>query len=142
MTLEPSTYPAINACLNATSAVLIGLGRYFIAKRNIKAHRNCMIAAVTTSTLFLIGYLYYHFVVVQGAVTRYQGVGVIRYVYLAILLSHTILAIAVPPLVFTAVWNGLKNRVEQHKRVVKWTYPIWMYVSVTGVVIYLMLYQF
>lgn len=139
--MERETYPLINACLNATSAVLIGAGRYFIAKRNITAHRNCMIAAVLTSTLFLTGYLYYHFVVVQGAVTRFQGVGVVRWVYFGILLTHTVLAVAVPPLVFAAVWNGLKNRIAQHKRVVRWTYPIWMYVSATGVVIYLMLYQ-
>lgn len=141
MTLEPSTYPAVNAVLNATSAVLIGAGRYFIAQKRITAHRNCMIAAVGTSSVFLIGYLYYHFAIMHGVATRFQGVGAIRLVYFAILLTHTVLAVAVVPLVIAAVWNGLTNRVERHRRIVRWTYPIWMYVSITGVVIYMMLYR-
>jgi uncharacterized membrane protein YozB (DUF420 family) len=141
MTLEPTTYPAINAVLNATSAVLIGAGRYFIARKRVTAHRNCMIAAVCTSSLFLVGYLYYHFAIMHGVATKYQGVGAIRIVYFAILLTHTILAVAVVPLVIAAVWNGLKDRREQHRRIVRWTYPIWMYVSITGVIIYIMLYR-
>ena len=141
MTLEPTTYPAINAVLNATSAVLIGAGRYFVAKKRITAHRNCMIAAVVTSSLFLVGYLYYHFAIMHGVPTRFQGVGQIRRIYFALLLTHTVLAVTVVPLVFAAVWNGLKNRVEQHRRIVGWTYPIWMYVSITGVIIYIMLYR-
>ena len=141
MTLSELNLPAINATLNATSTVLILAARVFIAKRWIRAHRNAMLSAVCTSSLFLISYLYYHFAVRGGQPTRFQGEGLVRWVYFALLGSHTILAATVVPLVITAVRRGLRDDRPAHRRIVAWTYPIWLYVSATGVLIYLMLYR-
>jgi putative membrane protein len=141
MTQVPEQYaifPVINAVLNGTSAVLLYAGREFIKRGRMAVHRAMMIAAVSTSTLFLASYLYYHAHV--GSI-RFQGQGWIRPVYFTILTSHTLLAIAVVPLVIITLTRGLRERFDQHRAIARWTYPLWMYVSVTGVVVYLMLYQ-
>jgi uncharacterized membrane protein YozB (DUF420 family) len=133
-----SIFPALNATLNGASAVLILTGRAFIARRQVNRHRACMIAAVVTSSLFLAGYLYYH---VHVGSVRFPGHGWARTLYLAILISHTILAAAVPPLVLTSLTFALREKFDRHRRIARWTYPIWLYVSVTGVVVYIMLYR-
>lgn len=136
---EPyAIFPVLNAVLNGTSAVLIATGHSLIRRGNIAAHRRTMIAAVVTSSLFLISYIYYH---VHVGSVRFQGQGWSRPVYFTILVSHTALAAAVVPLVIVTLTRGLKRRDERHRASARWTYPIWLYVSVTGVVIYLMLYH-
>jgi uncharacterized membrane protein YozB (DUF420 family) len=136
--MDYALLPALNATLNGTSAVLIAIGRALIRRGRVLAHRSCMIAAVVTSSLFLISYLYYHW---QVGSVRFQGQGWIRQVYFAILLSHTVLAAVVVPLVIVTLARALRERFDRHKKIARWTYPIWLYVSVTGVVIYVMLYQ-
>ncbi len=131
-------FPFVNAGLNATSAVLIATGVGLIRAGRRAAHRGVMIAAVVSSSLFLASYLYYHAHV--GSV-RFSGTGWIRPVYFAILLTHTILAAVVVPLVLVTLVRGLRERFDRHKAIAKWTYPVWLYVSVTGVVIYVMLYR-
>ncbi len=136
--------PAVNACLNALSAVFLGAGYFFIRRQNKIAHRNCMIAAFITSALFLVCYLTYHIGkhYVQGSgVTRFTGQGWLRPVYFAILISHTILAVIIVPLVLMTLHRAIKERFDSHRIIARWTWPLWMYVSVTGVLIYLMLYQ-
>jgi uncharacterized membrane protein YozB (DUF420 family) len=130
-------FPVINAALNGTSGLLIATGRLLIRQGRIRAHRACMLAAVICSTGFLASYLWYHAHV--GSV-RFQGQGVVRPVYFAILVSHTLLAAVVVPLVIITLARGLRARFDRHRAIARWTYPIWLYVSVTGVVIYLMLY--
>ena len=134
-----SDLPAVNACLNGLSALFLGAGYIFIRRKNQRAHRNCMIAAVVTSTLFLICYLTYHLTVQK--LTRFREPEWFRPVYLALLLSHTLLAVTVVPLVLITLHRAIKQRFELHKKIARWTWPIWMYVSVTGVLIYLLLYQ-
>ncbi len=131
-------FPVINASLNGTSAVLIATGRVFIRRKKVLAHRACMIAAVVSSSLFLASYLYYHAHV--GSV-RFQGQGAVRPVYFAILISHTLLAAIVVPLVVVTLVRALKGNFLRHRAVARWAFPVWMYVSVTGVVIYVMLYH-
>jgi putative membrane protein len=133
-----SIFPALNATLNGASAVLIATGRILIRRKQVRRHRACMIAAVTTSTLFLASYLYYHAHV--GSV-HFPGQGWIRAVYFALLISHTLLAVAVVPLVLLTFAAALRGRFDRHRRIARWTYPIWLYVSVTGVLVYVMLYQ-
>lgn len=133
-----SLFPALNAALNGASAVLITTGRALIRRKKIRLHRACMIAAVVTSSLFLTSYLYYHAHV--GSV-RFPGQGWVRPAYFALLISHTVLAAAVVPLVLLSLTAGLRGRFERHRRIARWTYPIWLYVSVTGVVVYVMLYR-
>jgi uncharacterized membrane protein YozB (DUF420 family) len=133
-----SVFPALNATLNGTSAVLIVIGRCLIARGKIAAHRAVMIAAVITSSLFLASYLYYHAHV--GSV-KFQGPGWSRPVYFTILISHTILAAATLPLVIVTLSRALRRRFDRHRAIARWTFPIWLYVSVTGVVIYFMLYH-
>ncbi|HYH00270.1 MAG TPA: DUF420 domain-containing protein [Terriglobales bacterium] len=133
-----SLFPALNAALNGTSAVLIAVGVLLIRRQRRIAHKRVMIAAVITSTLFLISYLYYHAHV--GSV-RFQGQGLARPVYFAILLSHTVLAAAVLPLVLMTLVRAFRGRFEKHRVSARWTYPVWLYVSVTGVIIYVMLYH-
>ena len=133
-----SVLPAVNASLNATSAILLFLGYIFIRQRAITAHTMCMLAAVGTSGLFLASYLYYHY---HHGSTPFQGQGMIRWIYFSILLSHTILAIVIVPLVFVTLWAALKSNFQKHKVVARFTLPIWLYVSVTGVVVYWMLYR-
>jgi putative membrane protein len=133
-----SDLPTLNATLNATAAVLIGAGFYFIKQRNIPAHKVCMVAAVVVSSVFLTSYLIYHYHV--GSV-RFTKQGWVRDVYFPLLLTHTILAATVLPLVLRTVFLAARGRFANHVRIAKWTFPVWMYVSVTGVVVYLMLYH-
>jgi putative membrane protein len=129
--------PALNACLNGTSAVLLTAGYVFIKRKNEQAHRNCMVAALGTSTLFLASYLYYHF---HAGRTVFPE-NWFKPIYLLILLTHTVLAVVIVPLIIAAVVQAIRRRFESHKKIARWTWPMWMYVSVTGVVIYLLLYQ-
>jgi uncharacterized membrane protein YozB (DUF420 family) len=133
-----SDLPAVNASLNATSAVLLCFGFYFIRRKQVAAHKACMLGAFGVSTLFLACYLTYHF---QHPTTRFQGVGWIRVLYLTILITHSLLAMAVVPMVLVTIYRALRGRFEKHKAIARWTWPIWLYVSVTGVVVYWMLYQ-
>ena len=136
--IDYSSLPAVNATLNGASAVLLTTGRVFIHRGRVAAHRACMIAAFTTSTLFLISYLTYHAHV--GSV-RFPGQGWVRPVYFTILISHTILAAVVVPLVIITLSRAVRARFDRHRALAQWTFPIWLYVSITGVVIYVMLYQ-
>jgi uncharacterized membrane protein YozB (DUF420 family) len=133
-----SDLPAVNAALNATSAVLLLLGWRAIKRREIELHRRLMIWAASVSAAFLVCYLVYHSRV--GSV-RFTATGAPRTIYFAILVTHTILAAAIVPLVLRTLWLGLKRRDDRHRRIARWTFPLWLYVSVTGVVIYLMLYR-
>jgi uncharacterized membrane protein YozB (DUF420 family) len=138
MDLQFSDLPAIDAALNATSAVLLTLGYVFIRRKNVKAHKVCMLAAVATSALFLVCYLTYH---TFHGTTRFSGQGAVRWVYFSILGSHTFFAALIVPLVLVTLYRALRERFEKHKRIARWTLPIWLYVSVTGVIVYWMLYQ-
>ena len=131
-------YPVINAILNGTSAVLLLAGRWQIKRGRMAAHRAFMLTAVCASTLFLSSYLYYHWHV--GSVP-FQGHGWSRPVYFSILISHTILAATIVPLVIITLSRALRERFDRHRAIARWTYPLWLYVSVTGVVIYFMLYH-
>jgi uncharacterized membrane protein YozB (DUF420 family) len=135
--IEVTALPAVNAALNSLSAVLLFTGYRFIKAGNQSAHRTTMLAACASSTLFLISYLIYHFHV--GSVP-FKGQGLIRSVYFTILISHTILATAVVPLAIITLFRGLQGNFVKHRRIARWTFPIWMYVSVTGVIVYWMLY--
>ena len=130
--------PTVNAALNLTAAILIGTGIYFIKQKNIRAHKVCMIIALAVSALFLTSYLIYHYNV--GSV-RFTKQGWIRGVYFPLLISHTVLAAVVLPLVLRTAFLALKGRFVSHVRIARWTFPTWMYVSITGVVVYLMLYH-
>lgn len=136
--------PAVNAALNGLSAIFLTLGFIFIKRGNKIAHRNCMIAAFATSTIFLACYLTYHtyvaYVLHQGP-TRFLNPSWFRPIYLIILLTHTVLAVVVVPLVFMTLNRARKQNFEAHRKIARWTWPIWMYVSVTGVLIYFLLYQ-
>ena len=133
-----SDLPAVNACLNGASTVLLTLGYIYIKQAKKVAHRNCMVGAVITSSLFLACYLIYHY---YAGRTTFQNPQWFRPIYLLILLTHTVLAVVIVPMVLTTVFLAIRQRWESHKRIARWTWPIWMYVSVTGVVIYLLLYQ-
>src|SRR5215475_7223840 len=124
----------VNAGLNATAAVLIGTGFYFIKQKNIRAHKVCMVSAVVVSSLFLTSYLIYHYNV--GSV-RFTKQGWIRNIYSPLLISHTILAAVVLPMVLRTSFLGLKGKFVKHVRIARWTFPVWMYVSITGVLVYL-----
>lgn len=131
-------FPALNAALNGTSAALLLSGRWFIARKNTVAHRASMVTALFTSGLFLASYLYYHFHV--GSV-HFEGTGWSRPLYFTILISHTVLAATVVPLVIVTLSRALRSRFPQHRAIARWTFPIWLYVSVTGVLVYFMLYR-
>lgn len=133
-----SDLPTVNACLNAIAALLLLAGRWFIKRGDRKNHRKCMLAAVGVSSLFLVFYVLYH---AQHGSTPFQGGGWTRLVYFTILVTHTVLAAAVVPLVLFTLRRALKERFVQHRALARWTFPIWLYVSVTGVIIYLMLYH-
>ena len=133
-----SDLPALNATLNFTSAVLVGFGFYFIKTKNVRAHKTCMTAAVVVSSIFLTSYLVYHYNV--GNVL-YTKTGWTRDVYFPLLISHVILAVVILPLVLRTFYLGLKSRFASHVKIARWTFPLWMYVSITGVIVYLMLYQ-
>ena len=131
--------PAVNASLNALATIFLTIGYIFIKQQKKDAHRNCMIAAFLTSAVFLACYLTYHFSVT--AVTKFQGQGIVRPIYFFILITHIILAVVIVPLVLMTMSRALKRRWEHHKKIARWTWPLWMYVSITGVIVYLMLYQ-
>ena len=133
-----SDLPTVNAALSAAAAILIGAGVYFIKRKNISAHKACMVAALGVSSLFLTSYLTYHYNV--GNI-RFTKEGWIRNVYFPLLISHTILAVLILPMVLRTAFLAFKGRFRNHVRIAKWTFPAWMYVSVTGVVVYLMLYH-
>ena len=136
--MDYSVFPANNATLNGASACLLLLGRALIARKRIAQHRAVMLTALGTSTLFLVSYLYYHAHV--GSV-HFRGQGWVRPLYFTILISHTILAAAIVPLVLITLNRALKARFPAHRSIARWTFPLWLYVSITGVVIYLMLYH-
>ncbi|MEM1544349.1 MAG: DUF420 domain-containing protein [Candidatus Bathyarchaeia archaeon] len=136
--LDVRDLPTVNAILNAMSACFLICGYAFIRKRKIAAHRNCMLTAMTVSALFLISYLIYHS---QVGATKFSGTGWVRPVYFAILISHTVLAAAIVPMATVTLYRALRKDFSRHRLIARWTLPIWLYVSVTGVLIYLMLYH-
>ncbi len=135
-----SDLPALNASLNAIATVFISAGWYFIRRGRWRRHVACMIAAVITSTVFLVSYLTYHYAR-GGQSTLFSGHGIIRPIYFTILISHILLAFSVLPLVIITLVPVFRRRWNKHRRIGRWTMPIWLYVSVTGVLVYLMLYQ-
>jgi uncharacterized membrane protein YozB (DUF420 family) len=139
-----SIFPMINATLNGCSAVLLVTGRTLIAQGKIAAHRAVMLTAFATSSLFLVSYLYYHahlyFYTHSGSV-HFRGTGWWRPVYFTILTSHTILAVVIVPMVLITLSRALRQRFDGHRAIARWTFPLWLYVSVTGVVVYVMLYR-
>ena len=130
--------PALNATLNGTSAVLLAAGFVAIRRRAVRVHRACMVAAFCTSVVFLASYLTYHY---HAGTTRFAGIGWSRPLYFSILGTHTVLAALIPPLAVTTLVLALRGRFARHARLARWTFPAWLYVSVTGVVIYVMLYH-
>jgi len=140
MQVDLTFFPALNAVLNGTSAILIGTGLYFIRSGRIGAHKRTMLSAFVTSCLFLASYLYYH-LVLRAGVTHFRGQGISRPLYFSILISHTILAVVAVPFILVTLARALKGKFQRHKAIAPYTFAIWMYVSVTGVVIYLMLYK-
>ena len=135
-----SIFPKINATLNGCSAVLLVTGRMLIARGRMAAHRAVMITAFATSCLFLTSYLYYHWPG-HGGVVYFRGTGWSRPVYFTILISHTVLAVVIVPLVLITLSRGLRGRYDRHRVIARWTYPLWLYVSVTGVIVYFMLFR-
>jgi putative membrane protein len=138
LTLSISSLPAVNACLNSASAVLLLAGYSFIRRREVSRHRACMIAAFVCSSAFLFFYIYYH---VHVGVVRFSGQGWIRPVYFTLLTTHTILAVTILPLAILTLTRALQERFDRHRRIARWTLPLWLYVSVTGVIIYWLLYR-
>ena len=136
--MDVHSLPAVNATLNGTSTVLLITGHELMKRQRIAAHKRVMLAAFAVSVAFLISYLVYH---AQVGSVRYQKTGPIRVVYFSILVSHTILAATVPVLAIITLRRGLRGDFQRHRRIARWTYPIWLYVSVTGVIVYLMLYR-
>jgi uncharacterized membrane protein YozB (DUF420 family) len=136
--LDATLLPHVNATLNGAAAALLVLGYRFIRQRRIAAHRACMIGALVLSVLFMTGYLVYHY---QVGSVRFQGSGPMRAFYLTILTTHSLLAAIVPFLALITLWRALRQRFDKHAKIARWTLPIWLYVSVTGVVVYWMLYQ-
>ena len=137
-------FPHINAALNATSGVLLVIGFTFIRRMQIAKHRACMLGAASVSAVFLVCYVIHHILrtnVYGLGPTRFTGEGLARPIYFTILTSHTILATAVAPFVVLTLWRGLKGNYDKHKRIARYVFPIWLYVSVTGVVVYVMLYH-
>ncbi len=130
--------PLVDACLNSLTTVFILVGWWFISRNRIPQHITCMIAAICTSAVFLGCYLYYHFIFGE---TKFTHPGFIKLVYYFILATHVILALTVPVLVILTVIPAIRARFDRHRRIARWTLPIWLYVSVTGVLVYLMLYQ-
>ena len=136
--LDAHALPALNATLNATAAVLLSCGYVMIRRRRVPLHRAAMIAAFVTSTLFLVSYVVYH---AQAGSRPFMGHGPIRAVYFTILITHVVLAATIVPLALVTLTRALRGRYALHRRIARWTLPLWLYVSVTGVVIYLMLYR-
>jgi uncharacterized membrane protein YozB (DUF420 family) len=136
-TVHLASLPALNACLNAASAFFLLLGYSFIRRGKMNAHRICMLTAFACSTVFLASYLYFHF---HAGLIRFGGQGWIRPVYFAILISHTILAIVIVPMVLVTLSRALRAKFDRHRAIARWTFPLWLYVSITGVIVYWLLY--
>jgi uncharacterized membrane protein YozB (DUF420 family) len=137
--MDVHSLPAVNATLNATAAVLLLTGYSLIRRKRIQAHKRIMLTAFGVSVAFLICYLVYHF---QVGSVPYQKTGPLRTVYYSILLTHTLLAVTVPVLAIITLRRALRGDFKRHRQIARWTFPIWLYVSVTGVIVYLMLYRF
>jgi putative membrane protein len=133
-----SDLPALNAILNGTAAVFLVTGYILIRRGKRVLHKRCMLAALTTSALFLISYVVYH---LNAGSRPFPGTGSVRIIYFVILITHVVLAAVILPLALITTARGLRNQYDRHVRIARWTFPIWLYVSVTGVVIYVMLYQ-
>jgi uncharacterized membrane protein YozB (DUF420 family) len=133
-----SVLPHLNATLNASSFILLCLGFYFIRHDRVHAHRRCQLSALTASILFLVSYIVYH---LHHGTTRFAGQGIARPVYFAILTTHTIMAVVIVPFVIVTLRRALRGDFLRHRALARWTLPMWMYVSITGVIVYLMLYQ-
>jgi uncharacterized membrane protein YozB (DUF420 family) len=131
--------PACNAFFNGLAGVFLAFGFYFVKRGKVIAHRNCMISAVCSSALFLTGYLTYHFG--GGGITIFRNPAWFRPIYLTLLLTHTVLAATIVPMIIVTMSRALRQRFDKHKKIARWTWPLWMYVSVTGVIIYFLLYQ-
>ena len=136
--LDVSSFPTLNALLNATATVLLLCGYACIRRRNVPAHRACMIAALVASALFLVSYLVYHS---QAGSRPYTGTGPVRAIYFFILITHVVLAAVNLPMVLVTVARAARGQFARHRAIARWTYPVWLYVSVTGVLVYLMLYR-
>jgi uncharacterized membrane protein YozB (DUF420 family) len=138
MTDYYSVLPHLNATLNASSFILLSSGYYFIRKKRVTAHRACQLSALTASVLFLISYLVYHS---HHGVTKFAGQGIVRPIYFTILTTHTFLAVVIVPFVIITVRRAIRGDFARHRKIARWTLPMWLYVSITGVVVYLMLYH-
>ena len=136
--IEIADLPAVNASLNALATVLLATGWVLISQGKVEQHRRCMLAAFATSSLFLASYLVYHFNVGSIAFT---GQGPLRILYFAILISHIVLAIVILPMALITLARALRTQFDAHRRIARWTLPLWLYVSITGVIVYTMLYQ-
>lgn len=139
--IQGDDLPGVNALLNAASGILVVLGYIAIKRKAIALHKVCMLTALAVSAVFLGSYLYYHFVVKDGKPTPFTGAGPVRVLYFGILITHTILAIVVAPLALITAYLGIRDRLARHVRLARWALPIWLYVSITGVVVYWMLYR-
>jgi uncharacterized membrane protein YozB (DUF420 family) len=137
--LIPTSLPLFNAALNSLSAAFLIAGYFFIKRKNVSAHKACMLSAFASSILFLISYLVYHY---QVGSVPFRAQGWIRALYFTILISHIVLAAAIVPLVLITLTRALKENFDRHKRIARWTLPLWLYVSLTGVLVYVMLYRF
>lgn len=135
---HPGILPTINALLNGSAAVFLGLGFYFIKQKNRLAHKRSMLTAFVLSSVFLVTYLLHH---AQVGSVPFQGTGAVRMIYFAFLIPHVLLATVVVPLALFTIYRGWTNRIEKHRKVARWAFPIWMYVSVSGVIVYFMLYH-
>jgi len=137
LSIPVSSLPRLNACLNAASAILLVTGYSFIRRKKILQHKICMLSAVACSAIFLASYVYFH---LKAGVIYFQGRGWIRPAYFTILTTHTILAVAILPLVLITLTFALRSRFAKHKAIARWTFPIWLYVSITGVIVYYLLF--
>ncbi|MFD1186097.1 DUF420 domain-containing protein [Pontibacter rugosus] len=134
--IDVSYLPAFHAILNSLTAVALVIGYFNVKRGNVKAHRAAMLAAFSLSAIFLVSYVTYHFL---GQRTIYGGDGVLKYIYYFVLLTHIVLAVVIVPLVLLSVYYGITNQLVRHRRISRWTFPIWFYVAVTGVVVYFMI---
>ena len=139
--IGPEDLPSVNAVLNGTSAILLVIGYTAVCRQKIRLHETCMLSALAVSCVFLVSYLYYHFVIRKGQPTYFTGEGGVRLIYFTILGSHTVLAAVTAPLAIITAYLGLRDRIDRHRRLARWTLPIWLYVSITGVLVYWMLYH-
>ena len=136
--MDYNLLPHLNALLNSTSAICLVVGYFFIRSKKVFAHLVAMTAGLVASSVFLTSYLIYHY---HHGTTRFAGAGVARAVYFTILISHTILAVVIVPLIAVTLWRAWHGEYARHRRIARWTFPLWLYVSVTGVIVYLMLYR-